>query len=49
MKDFEEASEILAWRLLTEVSLLEGQFEEVKTCIFQVTVLTESYEEEEMQ
>jgi GDP-L-galactose phosphorylase len=45
--DFEEASEVSAWRLLAEVSLSEERFEEVKDCIFQATGLTESDEEEE--
>jgi GDP-L-galactose phosphorylase len=45
--DFEEASEISAWRLLAEVSLSEERFEEVKDCIFQATGLAESDEEEE--
>ncbi|XP_047091732.1 GDP-L-galactose phosphorylase 2-like [Lolium rigidum] len=45
--DFEEASEVSAWRLLAEVSLSEERFEEVKDCIFQATGLTESGEEEE--
>ncbi|XP_074297835.1 GDP-L-galactose phosphorylase 2-like [Silene latifolia] len=34
-KDFEEASEENAWRLLAEVSLSEARFEEVKTMIFE--------------
>jgi GDP-L-galactose phosphorylase len=45
--DFEEASEVSAWRLLAEVSLSEERFEEVKACIFQATGLTESYEDDE--
>ncbi|KAH9611473.1 hypothetical protein KSS87_003322 [Heliosperma pusillum] len=35
-KDFEEASEENAWRLLAEVSLSEARFEEVKTMLFEV-------------
>ncbi|KAF3443594.1 hypothetical protein FNV43_RR13282 [Rhamnella rubrinervis] len=34
-KDFDEASEAYAWRLLAEVSLLEDRFEEVKDCILE--------------
>lgn len=34
-KDFDEASESNAWRLLAEVSLSEERFEEVNTLIFQ--------------
>uniref|UniRef100_A0ACD5W843 Uncharacterized protein n=1 Tax=Avena sativa TaxID=4498 RepID=A0ACD5W843_AVESA len=45
--DFDEASEVSAWRLLAEVSLSEERFEEVKACIFQAAGLTESDEEEE--
>ncbi|KAF8409605.1 hypothetical protein HHK36_005683 [Tetracentron sinense] len=35
-KDYEEASEENAWRLLAEVSLSEERFQEVKTLIFEV-------------
>eukprot|EP00257_Ricinus_communis_P023020 XP_015582899.1 GDP-L-galactose phosphorylase 1 [Ricinus communis] len=46
-KDFEDASEISAWRLLAEVSLSEERFKEVKACIleaagFQEEVLAEN-------
>ncbi|KAH9605428.1 hypothetical protein KSS87_001023 [Heliosperma pusillum] len=34
-KDFEEASEENAWRLLAEVSLSEARFEEVKAMVFE--------------
>lgn len=34
-KDFEEASEENAWRLLTEVSLSEERFQEVNALIFE--------------
>ena len=34
-KDFDDASETSAWRLLAEVSLLEDRFEEVKDCILE--------------
>ncbi|URE48564.1 GDP-L-galactose phosphorylase [Musa troglodytarum] len=43
-KDYEEASEEYAWRLLAEVSLSEARFEEVKAYIFEATGL-ESEEE----
>lgn len=32
-KDFDDASEAYAWRLLAEVSLSEERFEEVKDCV----------------
>lgn len=35
-KDYEEASEANAWRLLAEVSLSEERFQEVKALIFEV-------------
>lgn len=34
-EDFEEASEVNAWRLLAEVSLSEERFQEVKALIFE--------------
>lgn len=34
-KDFDEASEANAWRLLAEVSLSESRFKEVNSLIFQ--------------
>ncbi|XP_073012932.1 GDP-L-galactose phosphorylase 1-like [Typha latifolia] len=45
-KDYEEASEDYAWRLLAEVSLSEERFQEVKAYIFEATGLVESEEEE---
>jgi len=44
-KDYEEATEDYAWRLLAEVSLSEDRFKEVKDCIFEATGLVESKEE----
>lgn len=44
-KDYEEASEDYAWRLLAEVSLSEERFQEVKAYIFEATGLVESEEE----
>uniref|UniRef100_A0A0D9XXL2 GDP-D-glucose phosphorylase 1 n=1 Tax=Leersia perrieri TaxID=77586 RepID=A0A0D9XXL2_9ORYZ len=44
--DYEEASEISAWRLLAEVSLSEERFEEVKAYIFDAAGLVQSDEEE---
>ncbi|KAL5811765.1 hypothetical protein ACOSQ3_026715 [Xanthoceras sorbifolium] len=41
-KDFEEASEELAWRLLAEVSLPEERFREVKAYILEAAGLQES-------
>lgn len=41
-KDFEEASEDYAWRLLSEVSLSEERFEEVKAYILEAIGLVES-------
>ena len=35
-KDFEDASEGYAWRLLAQVSLSEERFDEVKACILEV-------------
>ena len=53
-KDFDDASETSAWRLLAEVSLLEDRFEEVKDCILEaagglreVEVEVENKKEEE--
>lgn len=43
-KDFEEASEDYAWRLLSEVSLSEERFEEVKAYILEAIGLVESKE-----
>lgn len=34
-KDYDEASELNAWRLLAEVSLSEARFKEVKAMIFE--------------
>lgn len=42
-KDFEEASEAYAWRLLSEVSLSEERFQEVKAYISDATCLEESW------
>ncbi|RRT81885.1 hypothetical protein B296_00021101 [Ensete ventricosum] len=44
-KDYEEASEAYAWRLLAEVSLSEERFHEVKTYIFEAIGLVDSEEE----
>lgn len=44
-KDYEEASEDYAWRLLAEVSLSEERFHEVKTYIFEAIGLVEPEEE----
>ncbi|XP_008803683.2 GDP-L-galactose phosphorylase 1-like [Phoenix dactylifera] len=44
-KDFEEASEAYAWRLLSEVSLSEERFRKVKAYIFDAISLVESEEE----
>lgn len=41
-KDYEEASEEYAWRLLAEVSLSEARFQEVKAYIFEATGLVEA-------
>ncbi|WOL01558.1 GDP-L-galactose phosphorylase 1-like [Canna indica] len=43
-KDYEEAPEDYAWRLLAEVSLSEARFEEVKAYIFEAIGLVESEE-----
>ncbi|XP_074584135.1 GDP-L-galactose phosphorylase 1-like [Curcuma longa] len=43
-KDYEDASEDYAWRLLSEVSLSEARFEEVKAYIFEAIGLVESKE-----
>lgn len=45
-KDYEEASEAYAWRLLAEVALLEERFKEVEAYIFEATGLMESLEME---
>ncbi|KAJ6811063.1 GDP-L-galactose phosphorylase 1-like [Iris pallida] len=45
-KDYEEASEAYAWRLLAEVSLSEERFKEVETYIFAATGLVESLDEQ---
>ncbi|KAJ6798333.1 GDP-L-galactose phosphorylase 1-like [Iris pallida] len=45
-KDYEEASEAYAWRLLAEVSLSEERFKEVEAYIFAATGLVESTEEQ---
>ena len=39
-KDYDEASEENAWRLLAEVSLSEARFEEVKAMIFEAIACT---------
>ncbi|XP_068636982.1 GDP-L-galactose phosphorylase 2-like [Aristolochia californica] len=44
-KDYEEASEDYAWRLLAEVSLSEERFEEVKACVLGAMGFTEIEEE----
>lgn len=44
-KDYDEASDASAWRLLAEVSLSEERFEEVKTYIFEATGLVETKDE----
>ncbi|CAI0379397.1 unnamed protein product [Linum tenue] len=46
-KDYEEASEENAWRLLAEVSLSEERFEEVKALIFEACSYTFSENEDE--
>lgn len=43
-KDYDEASEDYAWRLLAEVSLSEARFKEVETCIFEATGMVEALE-----
>lgn len=45
-KDYEEASESYAWRLLAEVSLSEERFQEVKAYIFEATGLVEAEDKE---
>ncbi|XP_020588018.1 GDP-L-galactose phosphorylase 1-like [Phalaenopsis equestris] len=47
-KDYDEASEEYAWRLLAEVSLSEERFEEVKSFIFGATGTVEA-EKDEME
>jgi GDP-L-galactose phosphorylase len=44
-KDYDEASEASAWRLLAEVSLSEERFDEVKAYIFDATGLVEIKDE----
>lgn len=44
-KDYDEATEDYAWRLLAEVSLSEDRFQEVKDCIFEAIGLVESKED----
>nr|CAD1818182.1 unnamed protein product [Ananas comosus var. bracteatus] len=46
-KDYEEASEDSAWRLLAEVSLSAERFQQVKGCIFDALGLAVSEEESE--
>lgn len=41
-KDFDDASEAYAWRLLSEVSLSEDRFQEVKACILEAAGLQEA-------
>lgn len=40
-KDYDDASEDYAWRLLTEVSLSEERFQEVKNLVFEAAGLHE--------
>jgi GDP-L-galactose phosphorylase len=44
-KDFEEASEANAWRLLAEVSLSEERFQEVNALIFEAIAFTEELDD----
>ena len=44
-KDFDEASEANAWRLLAEVSLSEERFQEVNAIIFEAIALTEELDD----
>lgn len=46
-KDYDDASEDYAWRLLAEVSLSEERFKEVQAYIFEATGLVEEPEEED--
>lgn len=48
-KDFDEASEANAWRLLAEVSLSEERFQEVNALIFEAIALTEESDENNLQ
>ncbi|PKA57466.1 GDP-L-galactose phosphorylase 1 [Apostasia shenzhenica] len=41
-KDYDEATEDYAWRLLAEVSLSEERFQEVKSYIFEATLMAEA-------
>ena len=41
-KDFEDASEAYAWRLLAEVSLSDERFEEVKAYVLEAAGLQEA-------
>lgn len=45
-KDYDEASEQYAWRLLAEVSLSEERFEEVKSYIWEATRSVEAEKDE---
>lgn len=45
-KDFDDASEAYAWRLLAEVSLLEARFQEVKDYAFEAAGLQKANVEE---
>lgn len=44
-KDFDEASEANAWRLLAEVSLSQERFQEVNALIFEAIALTEELDD----
>ncbi|CAA7396704.1 unnamed protein product [Spirodela intermedia] len=46
-KDYDDASEDYAWRLLAEVSLSEERFKEVQEYIFEATGLVEESDEED--
>ncbi|XP_077250928.1 GDP-L-galactose phosphorylase VITAMIN C DEFECTIVE 5 (VTC5) [Tasmannia lanceolata] len=48
-KDFEEASDENAWRLLAEVSLSKERFQEVKACILEAVAAYQEAEEEEKE
>ena len=45
-KDFDDASEVHAWRLLAEVSLSEARFQEVKDYVFEAAGLQKANVEE---
>ena len=45
-KDFDDASEAYAWRLLAEVSLSEARFQEVKDYVFEAAGLQKANGEE---